>query len=172
MQVIEFTPTQADTAAAHRRHSLDRFLSRPSFVTLLIVVAIMGGLALAVLPSGYKGLSVLVVLAAALGGVAFPLATIRVRVPALAKRLHRQRAKSQSPIIMSWSDDGLTARTPTANSVTPWAHYFRWREDGQVILLYLTEVLFQFIPKRVLSSEQLASLRALAVSAGVPGARR
>ena len=172
MQVIEFTPTQADTAAAYRRHSLARFLSRPSLITLLIVVAFMGGLALAVLPPGYKGLSAVVVLAAALGGVAFPLAAIRVRTPALAKRLHRQRTKSQSSIIMSWSDDGLTARTPTANSVTPWAHYFQWREDRQVILLYFTEVLFQFIPKRVLSSEQLASLRALAVKAGVPGARR
>jgi hypothetical protein len=117
-------------------------------------------------------LSVLVILAAALGGVGFPLATIQMRVPALAKRLHRQRAKSQSPIIMIWSDNGLTARTSTTNSVTPWAHYFRWREDREVILLYLTEILFQFIPKRVLSSEQFASLRALAVSAGVPGARR
>jgi hypothetical protein len=54
MQVIEFTPTQADTAAAHKRHSLDRFLSRPSFLTVFIAVAIMGGLAIAVLPPGYK----------------------------------------------------------------------------------------------------------------------
>ena len=170
--MIEFTPTQADTAAAHRRHCLDRLLSWPTVAAVLIVVAIMLGLAFLALPSEHKGLSVLIIPYAALGGLAFPLAMIRVRVPALARRLHRQRANSHSPISVNWSDAGFAAKTPTASSLTPWAHYFRWREDSHVILLYLTEVLFQFIPKRVLSAEQLASLRASAATAGVPGVRR
>lgn len=73
---------------------------------------------------------------------------------------------------MGWSDDGLAASTLTANSVTPWTHYTLWREDNQVVLLYLNELLFQFIPKRVLSLEELSSLRTMAVTVGVPGARQ
>jgi hypothetical protein len=94
---------------------------------------------------------------------------IRMRITALAKRVHRQRTASQPSIAVSWSEAGFAATTPTANSQTPWSHYFRWREDDHVILLYLTELLFQSVPKRVLSTEQLASLRAAAAAGGVAG---
>jgi hypothetical protein len=70
--VIAFTPTQADTVHAYRRHSLDSLLRWRTFATLLIVTAVLFGLTILALQSGLKGLSILVVPGAALGGVLLP----------------------------------------------------------------------------------------------------
>lgn len=75
-----------------------------------------------------------------------------------ARKTFRQQKSLHSPIHFSWSDAGLHARTCTVDGTTPWDHYVKWRENASTILLYHSDRLFQLIPKRALSPEQVASI--------------
>jgi len=58
-------------------------------------------------------------------------------------------------------DSGLHWKTEVANNDTLWTAYTGYRETKNLFLLYLGKRLFQVIPKRALSSNDLDSLREL-----------
>ena len=71
---------------------------------------------------------------------------------------------------MSWDADGLLAETPQSRVLVRWADYVKRRENDAVILLYHSDPLFQFLPKRAFDAAQLASLRTFLDR--VPSSRR
>jgi hypothetical protein len=55
-----------------------------------------------------------------------------------------------------------------AQSLTPWADYRKWTENGELFLLYQSDRLFQMMPKRAFASaEDMRELRDFLVAAGV-----
>ena len=137
--------------------------------------AVWGGLALLALVGlvialgeGWPAVAAVLV-GGVVGGFSVPAMMLRWRVPAVARRVFRQQQQLNEKTDLAWNADGLRVRTPNLDGRTPWAHFRRWREDGRVVLLYHSDALFQFIPKRVLNPEQLADLRAYAAAGGVPG---
>ena len=89
-----------------------------------------------------------VLLALGVGGLLAELYTVRVRVPRTArKRLSQYRELSQ-PVTYSWDGEMIKAEMQSGHSARPWRLYVRRKEDDAVILLYLTDGLFQIFPKR------------------------
>ena len=168
----EFTLTAADTTAAYRRHSWSQVLSVRSLVGGLIALVVITGLAFVAIPLQDIDWIIAIVGAACVGAIALPAAMIWLRIPVMARRIHSQQASLHDAITVTWSDAGLASKNRTSNSLTPWANYRRWREDRRVILLYHSDQLFQFIPKRTLSEAQIVALRTLAAQSHVPGAVR
>ena len=168
--IVRFTPTADDLAAAYRRQHLARLWSWASLVsgvTALLLVAAFLVLAAAEMPLSVKGT---ILACAILGGLLVPLAMIRWRVPALARRIYRQQRTLHGEVTVEWDAAGLRSVTEAGESRIPWANYHRWREDAAVILLYHSDVVFQFIPKRALTAAQATALRGLVAAAGVRGA--
>jgi YcxB-like protein len=76
-----------------------------------------------------------------------------VGIPYKARRAYKQRKDLQRQCSFSWSNAGLYFSTEGMAGTKPWADYLKWKEGGEVILLYLSDNLYQAIPKRFFASE-------------------
>ena len=88
--------------------------------------------------------------------------------PIAARRLFRQHRTLDRDYVVTWDDAGTRFTAVDAHSNTAWHDYHGWYDGRDVLLLMLNERLFQFIPHRVLTADQLADLRRLAPRAGEP----
>ncbi|WP_375462821.1 YcxB family protein [uncultured Methylobacterium sp.] len=163
---VTFSATVEDVVAAYQRHHWALFRSRKTLVALVATLSIVA-LALAILIGDDPMAVAVILLASLLGGLALPPIMIRWRVPVVARRIYAQQRGLHDEIRVHADAFGIGVRSATVEGRTPWSHYLRWREDRRVILLYQSDALFQFIPKRVLSEAEIATLRGLAAAAGL-----
>ena len=71
-----------------------------------------------------------------------------VWVPGKVRRSYSQRKDFQHEIRMMVTSAGIEARTEQGYSEKPWSDYLKWKEGKSVFLLYLSDQLFQIVPKR------------------------
>lgn len=74
-------------------------------------------------------------------------------IPYISRRTYRQRKDLQRPCSFSPSDSGLCFSTEGASGIKPWTDYLKWKEGRDIFLLYLSDNLYQMIPKRFFESE-------------------
>jgi hypothetical protein len=67
-----------------------------------------------------------------------------------------------------FTDDGVTVKDQRGESTIPWGKYVKWVEDDTVLLLFQTDNLLNFIPKRCLAGEQMDDIRRAITAAGIP----
>ena len=81
-----------------------------------------------------------------------------------ARRIFEQQKLLQEETTITWSETGW--RTATEHSVTdlPWGYFVKILENEHVILLYQSDLLFNFIPKSVLTPAQATDIVRLAQS--------
>jgi hypothetical protein len=85
-----------------------------------------------------------------------------VWLPYKVRKTYLQRKDLQRPCTYVPSADGLGAETDGASGVKPWTDYLKWKEGKSVFLLYMSDEMFQIIPKHFFSSpDDLASFRRL-----------
>lgn len=83
-------------------------------------------------------------------------------VPVRARRLFSQQKSAQNPFRVEWSEKGITFKSDRLYRHIFWNELLKSTENSRAILLYQSDVMFSFIPKRVLSPEQAASIMAFA----------
>ena len=98
------------------------------------------------------------------------VAAILVITPFTARRTFRLQRNLHDRFGVTWDAAGMSTETPRGRSTMAWGDYVRWRENGSVVLLYHSDNLFQFLPKRVLDVVQVDDMRAHAAAAGLKGA--
>jgi hypothetical protein len=79
---------------------------------------------------------------------------------AARKQFMGQRA-AQGPITLTLDETGVHTRWNGGNSDVEWRNFVRWVEGKNQILLYSSPVLFNIVPKRALSPEELNVVREL-----------
>ena len=169
---MRFTPTPEDLTTAYRRQALARLWSWASLISVTVTLLIVGGFLLFVATDIPVPVRWVILGCAAAGGLGVPLFMIRWRIPVMARRIYKQQRALHDEITVGWDAAGLHTRTGMGDARLPWAAYHRWREDTAVILRYQSDLLFQFIPKRVVTAAQVGALRGYAAAAGVRGADR
>jgi hypothetical protein len=75
-------------------------------------------------------------------------------IPYRSHRTYQQRKDLQRPCSFSPSDSGLLFSTEGASGTKPWSDYLKWKEGRDTILLYMSDNLYQMIPKRFFASEK------------------
>lgn len=85
-------------------------------------------------------------------------------LPQISRHYYQQAAVLHEPITVAWGTHGLATQSRMATTSMPWSAYIGRREDDAILLFFQTDVLYQFIPKRALSAEQVQQLRAAAAS--------
>jgi len=88
-----------------------------------------------------------------LGAPAYLAWTFAVWLPRKVRKTYRQRKDLQRPCIYRPSDTGLGAETEGAAGVKPWTDYLKWKEGRSVFLLYMSDDMYQIVPKHFFSSE-------------------
>jgi hypothetical protein len=75
-------------------------------------------------------------------------------IPYKARRAYKQRKDLQRPISFTATESGLSFATEGSSGVKPWADFHKWKEGKSTLLLYLSDNLYQAVPKRFFASER------------------
>ncbi len=90
-------------------------------------------------------------------------------IPQAARLNFAQTRSLRDETHLEWTKHGLRLWSDNQNVFTPWADCRFWLETPRSILLYQADLAFQFVPKRILSPDELGSLRRSAEAANIPG---
>jgi YcxB-like protein len=87
------------------------------------------------------------------GCVVFLILLFALWLPYKSIRSYRQRKNLQRETYFVASDNGLMGQNENGYMTTPWGDYLKWKEGRGGFLLYVSDELFQVIPKRFFQSE-------------------
>lgn len=99
--------------------------------------------------------------AAWLAIVSLVLGMLRLQLPGRTRRRFSEERSLHGEVRLSWSEDHLTFETSNGHSRHSWDEFGKWAESKAVFIVFYTERLFSFVPKRVLSSNEVEELREL-----------
>lgn len=132
--------------------SIDEYIAAHRLHRRRIATAMRWGLAL--LAAASVPLSFLVspkwgvVLAgAAIGGLVGETIQSRLFLPLKLRRLYSQ-VRNRTDVTYAWDAEKLILDSPRGHVERPWRDFLKAREDGQVILLYHNDALFEILAKR------------------------
>ena len=69
-------------------------------------------------------------------------------LPRKTKKLFNQHKEIHGPIKIEVEEIGLRETTTNSETLYPWENFYQWREDEDLLMLYISAVLFIIIPKR------------------------
>jgi hypothetical protein len=76
-----------------------------------------------------------------------------------ARKQFNQQPGAHGPRTFLLDDWGVHARWNGGSIDVEWKNYIQWVESSKHVLLYLSPFLFNILPKRSLSSDQMTELR-------------
>lgn len=173
MTTIRMRLTESDLLTAMRTHYI-RTLRRPLVVWSGVVLAAIVAFKLITTPwseltRSVGGLGTLGVIV--LFGL-LPL-TYFVLIPRAARKTLAQQKNLQGDMEMAWDDARIVSRGPYGVTDFAWSDYRAWFERDGMVLLYQTDLMFQFAPARAFPSDAVrAEMIAHLEAAGVPRADR
>ena len=85
--------------------------------------------------------------------IIFPLYRY-IFLPNRIKKLFAQQKELNLPIEFEFTDTGMNTTNELGNSTRPWAHFVKWKENKDLLMLYHSDVLFSMIPKRFFADPQ------------------
>ncbi len=93
----------------------------------------------------------------------FSFALLALSSPWLVKRAYRKAYRKNAAFggrrILSFDDDGLSITGPAFSSQIRWEMFTGLAEDHKAFVLYQSNQVSQFVPKRELTQEQITELR-------------
>jgi hypothetical protein len=91
--------------------------------------------------------------------VVFMIANYFWLIPITTRRTYRKHKALHRPCTLSWSESGLTVTGDSGEWKISWSDYLKWAENAEIFVLYQAPRLFNMLPKRALTPEQIADFR-------------
>ena len=167
MRSASFVPEMADLIAANRLHlrsSLKWQRTIWSYVAGCLLLALIGTLFT-------EGAGVWPLMIGAVAGLIFwsfllacILTTNYILLPARSRRAFRQLKALHNLTDINWSSERIRLQSAQGTSDFDWRDFVRLVQGRDVILLFQSDYLFNFIPMRAVSDEQARDLVQLALA--------
>jgi hypothetical protein len=161
MRSLSFVPNEADLIAANRLHfwsSLKWKQTVRSYLLGGLLFSLIGALLV-------QRDSAWVILVGAASGFMFwslLLASILtlnyILIPRRSRHAFRQMKTLQSETDINWSPERIQLKSAQGSSDFDWQDFVRIAHGRDVILLFQSDYMFNFIPKRAVSGEQATDL--------------
>ncbi|MBP2513717.1 YcxB family protein [Sphingomonas sp. PvP018] len=71
-----------------------------------------------------------------------------------------QQKALHDEVAIQWGDEGISFESGRGSSRFLWGDFIRIAENQKAIVLLQSDALFNFIPKRILSADEVASIMA------------
>jgi len=79
-----------------------------------------------------------------------------------SRKTYSQRKDLHREISFSVNENGLEVRSENAHAIKAWSDFHKWKEGKTMFLLYLSDNMFQLVPKHFFENETaVASFRAV-----------
>jgi hypothetical protein len=88
-----------------------------------------------------------------IGGFIGNFVQSRLYLPWRLRRLYAQ-VRGRTDVTYSWNMETLSMRSDRGNAEIPWTNFRKAKENEQVMLLYVNDVLFHIISKRWFGSHE------------------
>lgn len=143
-----FTPTEAQLYSAYK-------LYWPTGLTwkLLIFIVILSlATALTIVRPGPQRMQDIAIIttcasiAGAVVGLVIQWLTTKFWIPLFSRRIYRQQADLKLETRFEWDQEGFRAINSDGEGLNRWAAFHQWKRNSEMLLLYRSEVLFNFIP--------------------------
>jgi hypothetical protein len=148
MMQISYVLTASDTVEAHTRHG-GAFLRVLQAIGVLAITAGVAGFIFA--PGELLGSTITIL---------FGLFVL-LRVRLTAGLQFRRDLASAGEIRLTASDDGIEIHTARSAAQLKWGALRRYSESSQLFLLYPQSNLFQVVPKRAMTADEVVGFRGL-----------
>ncbi len=153
-QVLNSRPTGAAVAATY------------ALITI-VGIGVLTGFFLTI--TGQLDLFVLLVALVAIGYLLF---TRYFWLPRRARHLFTQQKDMGLAFEAEITEEGLKLSNELGSSLRPWKNFVKWKEDRELLLLFLSDITYVLLPKRFLTGpEQLESIHRQLARFNVPAAR-
>ena len=94
-------------------------------------------------------------------------------LPSSARRQLARSSGLGEEVVASWDSDRIMFEGRHGQSRWPWGDFYRWQESPSGVLLWQGDRIYVYLPKRVLTDDQISELRSILTSVlGEPGRRR
>lgn len=161
MRTTSFKPTAEDLLAANR---LFYFSSLRSARALRAFA--LGGIVFAILAAAWAwDENFTQPLLAGVAGFLFWTLLLSIillgnflQLPRRVRRIYAQQKGLHDLVEVTWTDAQFTLKTCRGVGTFDWSDFIRARRNGHVLILLQSDVLFNFVPARALTSEQAADL--------------
>lgn len=161
-RLVTFTPT-----AENLKHVYRLSLWRQSKTSLWRIGLVL--IPVAIIAAAFIGRTIEQKIILALGFWLFwtvlMVVAVAVRFFSLGKatqRIFAQQRLLQEVTTLQWSEASIEIKTDHSYTNLPWDYFMQCRENDHAILLYQSQMLFNFIPKSALTPEQSADIMHLA----------
>jgi len=156
----------SDYQHGNKRHAAKQWSIRRVLVLFILVLMALGlGYILSTLTNPDLLLWLVLFLLAL--AIAFLIYTF-VLFPAQVKKIFYQQKELSLPFHMKLDEKGLLFQNELSSSLRPWNLFTKWDEDEKIMLLYLNDMMFVMIPKRMLTDETSAFIQAQLKSNNIP----
>ncbi len=92
-----------------------------------------------------------------IGCIAYMIGYFFMYIPFQARRIFKQQKAFHTPFTVLFNDDGIDSKSDLGDVNIPWSHIIRWKENDKLFLLYHSDVIFQFIPKRLILEDDIVN---------------
>jgi YcxB-like protein len=145
---LVYTPTEKHLIAAYQRHWPTGLNWK--LLLFLALLSLAMGFMLA-RPGPFRLQDIASISLGGMVGGAVAAAIIqwlvaKIWIPHFARRVYRQQADLKRETRIEWSEAGFRAISNSGESTDPWSTFFQWKRSADMLLLYRSEALFNFIP--------------------------
>jgi hypothetical protein len=67
-------------------------------------------------------------------------------IPRFVRRVYAQQKDLQQTATIRWTDTAYETEIASGKITTPWSEFFQWKRGKGILLLYRSEVMFNFLP--------------------------
>ena len=94
-----------------------------------------------------------------------------VILPSRTKKIFTQQKETNAPFEMEITEDNLVASNEFGNAIRPWKNFTKWKENEELLLLYISDIMFVIIPKRLIPDpKQLEMIKSFIQKNGIRAA--
>ncbi|NMW31565.1 YcxB family protein [Altererythrobacter sp. RZ02] len=164
---FQTTHTEQDVVAAALAFQRLALKRRPFAIFVSVIVVVITAVAWLLARDG-EFLDVLLIMAGS-GFVTLGLMIGLLRwvsVPLSARRQFRQSVSLGEPVTFSFDEDQIELGNERSHARFAWDEFHRWHETEDYFMLYQSAMLYNILPKRDMSEEQVVAVRSCLESKG------
>jgi hypothetical protein len=95
-----------------------------------------------------------------------------VYLPNQVKKIFAQQKELSSPFEIEFTDTEMIMSNEFGNSTRPWKNFIKRKENNELIIMYLSDVMYIIIPKRIFTdSQQIETIKSYLEKNKVPVAK-
>ncbi len=160
MYQIEGTYQVEDYQQANRLHMRQKWLRntfiRLVFYGILFCIFVFVGIGIYMSLDYQSSLSIL---ATILPIILILVLLGYVYLPYRTKKIFAQQKELHLPLKMEISEEGIRFENANSQGMRTWDIFIKWKENQNILMLYLSDLMFMMLPTRMVGQEALGFVR-------------